>query len=158
MNSIFLDLTDENNIEEKLQAAAKVIKQGGLVLFPTETVYGLGANGLDKNATSKIFKAKGRNLNNPLILHISNFDMLDLICKNISDLEYKLMNAFWPGPFTIILEKKDNIPDNVTAFLPTVAVRMPSHKIANKLIEISNVPIAAPSANISGRPSRNFYF
>lgn len=138
---------------ENIKAAAKIIKDGGLVLFPTETVYGIGANGLDENAVKKIFAAKGRAQDNPLILHIANIDMLDKIADNITELEYKLMDAFWPGPFTIILNKKEIVPSIVTGRLNTVAVRMPANIIANKLIEYACVPIAAPSANISGKPS-----
>lgn len=137
----------------KIKEAARVIKSGGLVLFPTETVYGIGANGLDEMAVKKIFEAKGRAQDNPLILHIANMDMLDQIATGVSELEYKLMDAFWPGPFTIILNKKEIVPNRVTGGLNTVAVRMPSNKIANKLIEYAGVPIAAPSANISGKPS-----
>lgn len=138
---------------EKIEQAANCIKQGGLVLFPTETVYGIGANGLDENAVKRIFEAKGRAGDNPLILHISSTDMLDEIATNISELEYKLMDAFWPGPFTIILNKKEIVPNRVTGGLDTVAVRMPANIIANKLICYAGVPIAAPSANISGKPS-----
>ena len=136
-----------------IKKASAVIEKGGLVLFPTETVYGLGANGLDKNAVEKIFNAKGRKSDNPLILHISDFKMLDLITYGITDIEQKLMNAFWPGPFTIILNKTKTVPNIVTGNLDTVAVRMPNNLIAKRLIEYSGVPIAAPSANISGRPS-----
>lgn len=136
-----------------LQKPAEVIKEGGLVLFPTETVYGIGADGLNKDAVKKIYEAKERNSDNPLILHISNMDMLDKIACDISEEEYMLMDAFWPGPFTIILKKKNIVPEIVTGGLNTVAVRMPSNIIANKLIEYANTPIAAPSANISGKPS-----
>ncbi len=139
----------ENDIEK----AAQIIKEGGLVLFPTETVYGIGANGLDDEAVKKIFIAKGREQDNPLILHISDMDMLPQIARNISELEYKLMDAFWPGPFTIVLEKKPGIAMTATCGGSTVAVRMPSNKIAHDLIKASNLPIAAPSANISGKPS-----
>jgi len=137
----------------KIKEAASVISKGGLVLFPTETVYGIGANGLDEEAVKKIYLAKGRASDNPLILHISNMDMLQQIAYDISEEEYKLMDAFWPGPFTIILKKKEIVPHIVTGGLDTVAVRMPANKIANKLIEYSRTPIAAPSANISGKPS-----
>lgn len=140
-------------IQENIYEAANVINQGGLVLFPTETVYGIGASGLNALAVKKIYQAKGRNSDNPLILHISNMDMLDMVAKDITDEEYTLMKTFWPGPFTIILNKKDIVPDIVTGGLNTVAIRMPSNNIANKLIQIANVPIAAPSANISGKPS-----
>lgn len=152
MDNKYLDMKN-NNDYSKIKEAADVLRNGGLVLFPTETVYGIGANGLDKDAVAKIFKAKGRAQDNPLILHISNMDMINVIAKDITELEYKLMDAFWPGPFTIILKKKEIVPDVVTGGLDTVAIRMPSNKIANRLIEYSGVPIAAPSANISGRPS-----
>lgn len=151
----YLDLRDIKNVSEylKLEKAGQIIKNGGLVLFPTETVYGLGANGLDAEAVKKIYTAKGRNSDNPLILHISDIEMLGKIAKDISDVEFSLMNAFWPGPFTIILNKTDLVPSVVAGGLDTVGVRMPSNEIARNLIKFSNVPIAAPSANISGRPS-----
>lgn len=148
----YLDLKNDNDYT-KLKNAAKILQNGGLVLFPTETVYGIGADGLNEKAVQKIYEVKGRASDNPLILHISNIDMVNQITENITEVEYKLMNAFWPGPFTIILKKKKCVPDIVTGGLDTVAVRMPSNKIANKLIEYANTPIAAPSANISGRPS-----
>ena len=151
----YLDLTDIKNIAEysKLETAGQIIRNGGLVLFPTETVYGLGANGLDAEAVKKIYVAKGRRSDNPLILHISDIEMLGKIAKDISDIEFKLMNAFWPGPFTIILNKTDLVPSVVAGGLDTVGVRMPSNEIARNLIKFADVPIAAPSANISGRPS-----
>lgn len=136
-----------------LDTPGDIIKKGGLVLFPTETVYGIGANGLDNEAVKKIFLAKGRAQDNPLILHISDMSMLDGLVKDISELEYKLMNAFWPGPFTIVLNKKEGIAEEATCGGNTVGVRMPSNKIAHELIKRAGVPIAAPSANISGKPS-----
>ena len=148
----YLDLRNDNDYT-KIEEAGEVIRKGGLVLFPTETVYGLGANGLDTKAVEKIYLAKGRKSDNPLILHIADFSMLPQIAQNVSELEKKLMKAFWPGPFTIILERTEIVPDIVTAGLDTVGIRMPSGEIARKLIEYSQVPIAAPSANISGRPS-----
>lgn len=148
----YLDL--KNTIDySKLKFAGEIIKNGGLVLFPTETVYGIGANGLDENAVKKIYMAKGRKQDNPLILHISDFNMLSKIAKNISEIEYTLIKAFWPGPFTIILNRTDIVPDIVPAGLDTVGIRMPSGNIAKELISYAGVPIAAPSANISGRPS-----
>ena len=151
----FIDLKNIKNVSEyeKLEQAGKIIREGGLVLFPTETVYGLGANGLDSEAVKKIYKAKGRSSDNPLILHISDIEMLGKIAKDISDIEFKLMNAFWPGPFTIILNKTDLVPSSVSGGLDTVGVRMPDNEIARNLIKYADVPIAAPSANISGRPS-----
>ena len=137
----------------QLQEASEILKNGGLVLFPTETVYGIGANALDDNAVKKIFVAKGRAQDNPLILHIADMSMLDNIVENISDIEHKLMDAFWPGPFTIILNKKPGIANKATCNGDTVGVRMPSNKIAYELIKQAGIPIAAPSANISGKPS-----
>ena len=148
----YLDLKNTTDYS-KLKVAGEIIKSGGLVLFPTETVYGLGANGLDENAVKKIYISKGREQDNPLILHVSNFEMVSKIAQNISDIEYTLMKTFWPGPFTIILDRTEIVPDIVTAGLDTVGVRMPSGIIANKLISYAGVPIAAPSANVSGRPS-----
>lgn len=140
---------ENNDIEE----AAEIIQEGGLVLFPTETVYGIGANALNDDAVKKIFIAKGRKQDNPLILHISDMEMLSQIADNISELEYSLMDAFWPGPFTIILNKKAGIAKVATCDGDTVGVRMPSNNIAHDLIKKLNLPIAAPSANISGKPS-----
>lgn len=148
----YLDLKRDYDIDE-LMESSKVINNGGLVLFPTETVYGIGADGLNSEAVKKIFIAKGRASDNPLILHVSSIEMVDTIAKDISDLEKKLMEEFFPGPLTIIFKRKDIVPDIVTGGLDTVGIRMPSNKIAHDLIELSNTPIAAPSANISGRPS-----
>lgn len=142
-----------NEDYEKLNIAKDVIQKGELVLFPTETVYGIGADALNDEAVKKIYIAKGRASDNPLILHISDISMLNMIADNISPLEYKLMDAFWPGPFTIILNKKKNIANVATCNGDTVGVRMPSNMIAHELIRRANTPIAAPSANISGRPS-----
>lgn len=147
-----LDLKSQKNYSNLIEAAT-VIKNGGLVIFPTETVYGIGANGLDENAVKKIFIAKGRKQDNPLILHISNSEMLNQITTNINEIEKKLIEDFWPGPLTLILERTDIVPNIVTGELDTVGVRMPSGKIAKELIEYAGVPIAAPSANISGKPS-----
>lgn len=139
--------------EREIIEASKMIKNGELVIFPTETVYGIGANGLDENAVKNIFIAKGRAQDNPLILHVSNIDMIDDIAKDINKIERKLIDIFFPGPLTIILNKKDIVPNIVSGGLDTVGVRMPSNKVANLLIKSSGVPIAAPSANISGKPS-----
>lgn len=154
MKSIYFNEEKEVKIEE-IKEAANGIKEGKLVLFPTETVYGIGANALDTNAVQKIFVAKGRASDNPLIVHISNINMLEQIVENIGEIEKRLINKFWPGPLTIIFNRKSEniIPNSVTAGLNTVGVRMPSNEIARELIELSGVPIAAPSANVSGRPS-----
>lgn len=145
---------DSKNIDENIiKKASDLIKNGELVAFPTETVYGLGADGLNENACKKIFEAKGRPSDNPLILHISNISMLYNLVENVDPKSKKLIDKCWPGPLTIIFKKSKIIPNIITAGLDTVAIRFPSNKIAQSLIEASNTPIAAPSANISGRPS-----
>lgn len=144
----------KNGINEyELQEVVSRIRSGDLVVFPTETVYGIGTIALDSLATSKIYTAKGRPSDNPLIVHVSDFDMLKKCTKEISEIEEKLIKAFMPGPFTLILKKSDIIPNEVSANLDTVGIRMPSNKIANTIIRRSAVPVAAPSANVSGRPS-----
>lgn len=135
-----------------IEEAGKVIRDGGTVAFPTETVYGLGANALDEEAVKKIFIAKGRPQDNPLIVHVASKEISNLV-KEVSSVAQELINRFWPGPLTIILEKKDIIPNVTSANLNTIGIRMPNSEIALKLIELSGRPIAAPSANISGRPS-----
>ena len=152
MKSKFIDCKEEIDIE-KIKEIAKEVRNGSLVLFPTETVYGIGANALSDEAVKRIFTAKGRAQDNPLIAHIASFNDLKDIVEEPNQIEKKLMEAFCPGPFTIILKVKDNISKIVTAGLDTVGIRMPSNKIAHELIKYSGVPIAAPSANISGRPS-----
>ena len=148
----YLDLKNANDLT-KLEEIAEIIKKGGIGIVPTETVYGIGANGLDGKAVEKIYLAKGRKQDNPINLLVNNIEMVEKVAKNITELEYKLMKAFFPGPFTIILNKKDIVPNIVTANQNTVGVRMPKNDIALKLIEYAGVPIAAPSANISGKPS-----
>lgn len=133
-------------------AAAETLRYGGLVAFPTETVYGLGGNALDPAAAAKIYEAKGRPSDNPLIIHVNSIDEAALYCE-VCDLYERLYRHFLPGPLTVILPKRDNIPSEVTAGLDTVAVRIPSHPVARKLISLSGIPVAAPSANSSGRPS-----
>lgn len=152
-NTLVFEVKKENYSVEDLKKAAEILNTGGTVIFPTETVYGLGANALDENAAQKIYEAKGRPSDNPLIVHISQFNELDKLVKDIKDRDIKLMKAFWPGPITFILPKTEIVPYKTTGGLETVAVRMPSDEIARKLIELSQVPIAGPSANISGRPS-----
>ncbi len=139
--------------EKDLPQAAEIIRRGGLVGIPTETVYGLGANGLDPKAVSRIFEAKGRPQDNPLILHITDVSWLERYCKEIPLTAYKLAETYWPGPMTMILPRKDMVPDAVTAGLDTVGMRCPSHILCHELIRLADVPIAAPSGNTSGRPS-----
>lgn len=157
MNTDFIKIEKEDLYSvkgrETMAKAAMRIRQGEVVAFPTETVYGLGANGMDADASAKIYEAKGRPSNNPLILHIAEFDQLEEIAQNISEDAWKIMRAFWPGPMTIVLPKKEEVPMTTTGGLSTVAIRMPSHPVARELILQSGVPIAAPSANRSGRPS-----
>ncbi len=138
---------------EVIQTAAKILQEGGLVAFPTETVYGLGGNGLDGAACEKIYLAKGRPSDNPLILHISEFEELDAIVREISPAAKKLMDAFWPGPLTMVFPKADIVPAKATGGLDTVAVRFPSHPVARAIVRAAGLPIAAPSANSSGKPS-----
>ena len=138
---------------EDLKRAASILQQGGLVAFPTETVYGLGGNGLNPAASGKIYAAKGRPSDNPLILHISRREELSPVVKKITPAAEKLMEAFWPGPLTLIFEKSGIVPYATTGGLDTVAVRMPEHEGARQLISAAGVPVAAPSANLSGRPS-----
>ena len=137
----------------ELAAAGAIIRGGGLVAFPTETVYGLGANWLDAEACAGIYAAKGRPSDNPLILHVANRAMVDMIAAEVTPLAEKLLAAFCPGPITLILRKKAIVPARITGGLDTVGIRMPDHDIARALIQQAGVPIAAPSANISGRPS-----
>lgn len=152
MKSKYIKITEKLN---GIKDAANAVKAGKLVLFPTETVYGIGANALDENAVSRIFEAKGRAGDNPLIVHICSLDMLKRLIKEkeINSIEKKLIDIFWPGPLTIIFNKDKCIPYNVTAGLETVGIRFPSNKIAQELIRESDCPIAAPSANVSGKPS-----
>lgn len=141
------------NLDSKLVEVGEIIRMGGLVAFPTETVYGLGTNGLDSEAVPKIYEAKGRPSDNPLILHISDITELEPLVKDIPELALKLADEFWPGPLTMIFRKSDIVPPVTTGNLDTVAIRMPSNRIARELIKSAGVPIAAPSANTSGRPS-----
>ena len=138
---------------ENIIKAAKLLQAGEVVAIPTETVYGLAANALDEAAVSKIFEAKGRPQDNPLIVHIDDFSALEKIVEEIPENAIKLAEAFWPGPLTMIFKKKDIIPNVVSAGLDTVAVRLPEHRIARAIIYSSEYPLAAPSANTSGKPS-----
>ncbi|MGN0464662.1 MAG: L-threonylcarbamoyladenylate synthase [Acutalibacteraceae bacterium] len=139
--------------DEDIKYAGGVIRSGGLVGFPTETVYGLGANALDGEAVRKIFAAKGRPADNPLIVHISRFEQWQSLVTEIPEKAERLAEKFWPGPLTVILRKKDIVPYTTSGGLDTVAVRMPSDETARRLIDAAGVPIAAPSANTSGKPS-----
>lgn len=145
---------DAENIDKALiNKAGNIIKNGGLAAFPTETVYGLGASALDGGAVKKIYAAKGRPSDNPLIIHVCSKEQIFEYTRDVSDTAKKLIDAFMPGPFTVILKKESVIPDEVTAKMDTVAVRFPENKIACALINAAGVPIAAPSANLSGKPS-----
>jgi L-threonylcarbamoyladenylate synthase len=148
-----LEMDSKHIDREKLIEAAAILRNGGTVAFPTETVYGLGANALDEQAVKKIFQAKGRPSDNPLIVHIAKIEDIEELVEEIPCRAKKLMEHFWPGPLTILFKKTNKIPDAITAGLDTVAIRMPSHPIARALIQIANIPIAAPSANLSGKPS-----
>ena len=145
------ELTDED--QAALAEAAAVLRKGGLAAFPTETVYGLGANALDEKASRKIYEAKGRPSDNPLIAHIADLDGLKPLVSEIPEAGRKLAEAFWPGPLTLVFPKSEIVPHGTTGGLETVAVRMPSDPVARELIRLAGVPIAAPSANTSGRPS-----
>lgn len=135
------------------QLAEKILKEGNLVAFPTETVYGLGGDALDEEASKKIYEAKGRPSDNPLIVHIAQIEALNILAYDVPKEAYDLADAFWPGPLTMILKKSAVVPYGTTGGLDTVAVRMPSHPVARKLLQESGMYIAAPSANLSGRPS-----
>lgn len=143
----------ENIDNEELNNVCKLINNGEIVIFPTETVYGIGANAFDEKAVAKIFKAKGRPSDNPLIVHIAEKSSIKNIAKDITEVEQKLIDNFMPGPFTLILKKTEKIPNLVSAGLDTVAIRMPNNEIAKQIIINAGVPISAPSANISGKPS-----
>lgn len=147
-------ILDINNIDyEIIKEAALVIKNGGLVVFPTETVYGLGADATNEKAVNNIFKAKGRPQDNPLIVHVGSFDMIPSLVKEIPPAAKKIMDRFFPGPITVIMEKSDLVPKVTSAGLSTVGIRMPENIIARELIRKAGVPVAAPSANTSGLPS-----
>ncbi len=149
MQTLFLSAMEPDTA----QRAAEIIKSGGLVAIPTETVYGLGANGLDEAAVAKIFEAKGRPQDNPLILHVAQAKDMEKFCHSIPESAYRLAEKFWPGPLTMVLPAKDIVPLSTRANLPTVAVRCPDCEITRKIIRLADVPVAAPSANISGKPS-----
>ncbi len=147
------DIKGRMRNQKILRKLGKKLREGEVIAIPTETVYGLGANGLDKEAVRKIFSAKGRPSDNPLILHVSDMETVISLVRHVSPLEKKLMERFWPGPLTIIFPKKPHIPDEVTGGLDTVAIRCPKHALCQAFLKEAKVPVAAPSANLSGRPS-----
>ncbi len=143
----------QTTITNSVKIAADFIKKGEVAAFPTETVYGIGANAYDENAVRKIFKAKGRPADNPLIVHVARKKDIAVLAREITPSAKKIIKVFFPGPVTVILKKNEIVPDVVTASLDTIAIRMPASKIARELIKLSGVPVAAPSANLSGSPS-----
>ena len=153
MNTEFIELNIDDISKEAITRAGDIIKNGGLVAFPTETVYGLGGDGLNRESSMKIYEAKGRPSDNPLIIHIADIKDLFTITTNVSDKALALAEKFWPGPLTMILKKADIVPYETTGGLDTVAVRMPDNKIALEFIKAAGGFVAAPSANLSGRPS-----
>lgn len=154
MKTIIETITENEEENKRIyEQAGHILSQGGLVAFPTETVYGLGANALVPEASARIYAAKGRPSDNPLIVHIASMEALDDLCREIPKKAKILAEAFWPGPLTLIMKKQPKVPDTITGGLDTVAVRMPGHKTALEIIRASGIYVAAPSANISGRPS-----
>ncbi len=153
METIILKLDKDDFGTGDLDPAITILQSGGLVAFPTETVYGLGADALNPAAARKIYEAKGRPSDNPLIVHIANTRDIEILAKDIPEAAYRLAEVFWPGPLTMILKKRDCVPHGTTGGLDTVAIRLPAHKLARTLIAQSGVYIAAPSANLSGKPS-----
>ena len=152
MNTELIEIYSKNDLDG-IKRVAEIINSGGIVAIPTETVYGLAANALNATAVEKIFIAKGRPQDNPLIVHISSIDMLKPLIKNVPKSADNLAKKYWPGPLTMVLERTEKVPKEVSAGLNTVAVRMPKNEVALSIIEASGVPIAAPSANLSGKPS-----
>jgi L-threonylcarbamoyladenylate synthase len=153
MKTKILKLNTEDLQPGCLTQAADILRNGGLVAFPTETVYGLGANALDEMASIKIYEAKGRPSDNPLIVHISQVTDIEILAQEIPQKAYQLAEVFWPGPLTIILKKRDCVPNQTTGGLDTVGIRLPANQIARSLIAEAGVFVAAPSANLSGKPS-----
>lgn len=153
MNTIIQRINQEDLEAKDFTQAIELLRHGELVAFPTETVYGLGGDALDETAAKRIYEAKGRPSDNPLIVHIASTDALKVLAKEVPEEAYELARVFWPGPLTMILKKSDLVPYSTTGGLDTIAIRMPSHPIARRLIAESKVYVAAPSANVSGRPS-----
>ncbi len=153
IDTIIKKVEADNPGQSAIASAATIIRSGGLVAFPTETVYGLGADAMNERAVQRIFEAKGRPSDNPLIVHVSSRDMLSRVVADVTPVARRLISTFWPGPLTIVLERRSEVAAAVSAGLPTVAVRMPANTVAIELIKAADTPIAAPSANASGRPS-----
>lgn len=156
METLRLDIIS-GDYDKNIKIASDILKSGGIVAVPTETVYGLAASALDDNAIKNVFKAKGRPQDNPLIVHISGMDMLRKVAREIPDTAVKCANAFWPGPFTMVLKRTDLVAESVCGGLDTVAIRMPSERSIRDIIDCSGLPLAAPSANTSGMPSPTTY-
>ena len=152
MTTEYFTITSESD-REQIEAAAAILRRGGLLAIPTETVYGLGADGLNEDAVRRIFEAKGRPQDNPLILHVPSADWLARYCEDVPEAAYRLAERFWPGPLTMILKKKPVVPLRTTGGLETVGMRCPDHAVTRAIIAAAGVPVAAPSANVSGRPS-----
>ena len=148
-----IKINAEKPEEAYLREAAAILRQGGLVAFPTETVYGLGAAVIHPQAVQRVYSVKGRPADNPLIVHLDSYEQLPAVAVEIPPIARQLAGKFWPGPLTMVLPKKATIPEEVSAGLPTVAVRVPAHPVALRLLALAGVPVAAPSANLSGRPS-----
>lgn len=153
MNTKIIEIKENEIDGEKIKEAARALKEGKLVAFPTETVYGIGANALSADAAKKIYIAKGRPSDNPLIVHLANWKDASAYVKNISEKAEKLAATFMPGPLTMVLEKRENIPPEITGGLNTVGIRVPCHSVAAALLKEAKIPVAAPSANLSGKPS-----
>lgn len=149
---MYIDLKEKKLAE--LEKPARIIKNGGIVVFPTETVYGIGANGLNAEAVKRIYEIKKRPLTKPINLLVNSVEMIEKVAKDITPLEYAIIKEFFPGPLTMILKKKEIVPDIVTAGGATVGIRMPANEIALELIKKAGVPLATPSANISDKPSK----
>lgn len=147
----------ENIDENELKECAQILREGGIGIFPTETVYGIGTNGLNSEDIKRIYDIKNRPYNKPISLLVSDITMIEKVAKNITEIEYKIIKNFFPGPITLILEKSDIVPDILTSGGNTVGVRMPEEKIALELIKNAGVPIATPSANITGKKSGTNY-
>lgn len=153
MRTEIVEVSSQELQKDKIERIAQTMKKGGVVAFPTETVYGLGADARNESAVKKIFKAKGRPSDNPLIVHVSKIEQVYLLVNEIPPFGLELMKQFWPGPLTLVMKKTNAVPDIVTAGLDTVAIRMPAHSVALAIIDAAGVPVAAPSANRSGKPS-----